>query len=655
MQNYKNCRHYLKFNASSNWKHVVLAISGESVTSPDCERLSTISLNNSNVQELDTVFNEYMSLSTYTLNFLPPTSPINCSNVRLNIWKTLLSTFIVLQNILLHPFLMKNCLISSKESSIQPVLCSSFKVMQSAEEVFATWNSIISPVLISRSLKVFILSYNDYAAKLSCHGEINFRKEKSPQNRCQEEYNYLSLSRRCLAACWSDMKRENFDSYTQLLRENGVDRLYHITHRENWESIRLNGIYSSESIAKKNISAKFISDEVTHACDEKLGLNGYVHLTFSTNPVFLASALKANIIGNDYIVIEIALNVLNNDETIFCNMDSHYDDAMKGTNITSLSSINFSAATATDRSKIAFKDRRFCTAEILVPGHISSEHILNRIEIDNIINDIQKGDEFKRNLLVVMVDETTNMRLPITINGHSYPSISKYVEGAVNKLINEVALSYNSNGKIKNKYDIAVFGCGYTYGIAPLWNRQYSDDGGSFRSTHDLFDTYVKSLGERAPQWIQVGNDSFDPNYAKAFKKVKEFLQDWLDNNSIYCNPPIVLLLTSGLSVYDNPAAHAQGCTEIKQLQTLAGNVILWQIEYAPMSSTSVLCPEVNGDIGDLDPFAIFMSRHASVLPDIHKEYLRRVKPETEESLDYLCFGVNVDISDIKSLLLEDI
>lgn len=450
------------------------------------------------------------------------------------------------------------------------------------------------------------------------------------------------------------MKRENFDSYKDLLRENGVDRLYHITSRENWESIRMNGIYSVDNQLKNDISSRPLRDEISRKYNEQLGLNKYVHLSFSSNPVFLESALKSNNITEDYLVIEISLDVLNNDETIFCNMDSHYEEVMKGTSYSSLSSIDIKSAAAIQRDNISLRDRRFCTAEILIPAHISSAHILNRIELDNKIHDIQKGDEFKRNLIVIMVDETIKMNHPVQINGNSFVSALKYVETAINKFITKVALSYNSKGKVSDKYDIAVFGCGYSYGIAPLWDRKYCDDGGSFRSTHELYESYIKNLGEGSPRWIQTRANSYDPNYEKAFKKVKEFLQDWLDNNSIYCNPPIVILLTSGMSVYQNPAGFSQGCNELKQLQTLSGNLILWQVEYTPVASSGVLCPNCEEGMDNLDPFALFMSKQVSVLPDIYVKNLMKIKPDTDESTKYLCLGVNTDLSHITNLILEE-
>ena len=115
-----------------------------------------------------------------------------------------------------------------------------------------------------------------------------------------------------------------------------------------------------------------------------------------------------------------------------------------------------------------------------------------------------------------------------------------------------------------------------------------------------------------------------------------------------------MILLTSGLSVYQNPAGFSNGCSDLKQLQTLSGNVILWQIEYNPMLNASLLCPEGDGDTAYFDPFAQFMSKQVSVLPDIYTKNLMKIKGNVAEGKLYLCFGVNADLLDITDLLLEE-
>jgi hypothetical protein len=108
------------------------------------------------------------------------------------------------------------------------------------------------------------------------------------------------------------------------------------------------------------------------------------------------------------------------------------------------------------------------------------------------------------------------------------------------------------------------------------------------------------------------------------------------------------------MSVYQNPAGFSQGCNELKQLQTLSGNLILWQVEYTPVASSGVLCPDCEGNMDNLDPFALFMSKQVSVLSDIYVKNLMKIKPDTDESTKYLCLGVNTDLSHITNLILEE-
>lgn len=450
------------------------------------------------------------------------------------------------------------------------------------------------------------------------------------------------------------MKRDNFEKFITLLHENGIEKLYHITHRQNWDSIRTKGIYSSANLRRNNIQAQSSVDDVNQYVDIDSRLDDYVHLSFSPYPVFLEAAIKADMLDKDYLIIEISLDILNNDETIFCNMDSHYKDVSKGTNYCSLCNIDLNIASASQRKGIAAKHRRFCSAEILVPGFISSSLILNKTELDNRINEIQKEEAFRRTALVIMVDQTTNMNNEIAINGQEYRTISKHIEEAINKLVTRIALSYHTGGKILNRYDVAIVGFGNTDEAIPLWNSEFSYGCGPFRSVHTLYDSYVKHFGE-SPKWVRSSSNCQNSNIRKSFEKVKELLQDWLDNNSIYANPPVVLLLTSVSSIYDDPAGYIKGCSELKKLQTFSGNVLLWQIEYSSINKESILCPALEKEGESLDPIGSFMIQHGSLIPNNYLDRLNNLRENVVESDRYSCLGVNVDINDIADLLLEDL
>ena len=85
------------------------------------------------------------------------------------------------------------------------------------------------------------------------------------------------------------MIRQDFENHIELLREHGVDKLYHITSRDNWESIRKHGLYSVELMRQRGIEGhRSYNDIVTRKSDEAAGLNRYIHLSFSSNPIFLS-------------------------------------------------------------------------------------------------------------------------------------------------------------------------------------------------------------------------------------------------------------------------------------------------------------------------------------------------------------------------------
>ena len=84
------------------------------------------------------------------------------------------------------------------------------------------------------------------------------------------------------------MLRTDIAKYFDLLRQNGIDRLYHITSRDNWTSIRKHGLYSVNLLKQRGIEGyRSYADKVTRKSDEAIGADAFVHLSFSPYPIFL--------------------------------------------------------------------------------------------------------------------------------------------------------------------------------------------------------------------------------------------------------------------------------------------------------------------------------------------------------------------------------
>jgi hypothetical protein len=455
------------------------------------------------------------------------------------------------------------------------------------------------------------------------------------------------------------MIRQDFENHIELLREHGVDKLYHITSRDNWESIRKHGLYSVELMRQRGIEGhRSYNDIVTRKSDEAAGLNRYIHLSFSSNPIFLEAGIKAGIIESDYIVLEISLDVLKDADAEFVNMNPHHLDVTRGTSYEALEAIHFSAATSTDRLGIRLKQRKYCQAEVLVPGNIPPELILNRQDVDNLIYNARIGDSLKRRAIVILIDQSMTMGTQYIMSGKQFPSVTSAIQEFVNKFLTTLAKDFYLDGGGVNKYDIAVLGS--TDGkVTPLWNRQnfgpvYQDNGASspFLSSEDLYNIMVGNVAFSSLDWITIGHESWNSQTVEALKSIKVYLQSWIDSNHNDSYPPIVLYMTDGGHIQHDVQAFVKVCTEIRKLQTRAGNTMLWQLEYTPFHSDNLILP-TDMDIQGLDPTGSLMYQQASEISDIYKERIDEVSTTKNVLAPHRAMAVNLDINTLSSIILE--
>ena len=454
------------------------------------------------------------------------------------------------------------------------------------------------------------------------------------------------------------MVRQDFERYIELLRERGADRLYHITSRDNWESIRKHGLYSAEQLKLRGIEGhRQYADIVTRKSDDMAGLNSYIHLSFSSNPIFLEAGIKSGNIDSDYLILEISLDVIKETDTEFVNMNPHLSEAVRGTSLEALNAINFSAATASDRLGIRLEQRKYCQAEVLVPGNIPPEMILNKQEIDNLIYESRIGDSFKRRAVVFVIDQSAAMGMQYIMSGKTYPSVANAIQGFVNQFLTKLAKSFYHDGSV-NKYDIAVLGS--TDGEAvQLWNwknfgpvYQDKESENPFLSSEDLFNIMVANLGSNSIEWIHAGHDSWNSQTIDALKSVKQILQTWIDTNSNNSLPPVIVYMTDGGHIQYWAQQFVKICSEIRKLQTRSGNAMLWQFEYTPYHSDSLILPTAM-DVPGLDPTGNFMYQQASEVSGIYQDKIDEVSTTSGVPAPHRAMAVNLDINMISSLILD--
>lgn len=454
------------------------------------------------------------------------------------------------------------------------------------------------------------------------------------------------------------MLRPDYKQYIDYLQSRGVDRLYHVTSRANWDSIRKVGLYSVGLLKDRGILGYHTySDTISRLCDESIGAHRYIHLSFSPNPVFLETGKKAGTIDDDYIVLEISVDVLKDGDTEFANMNLHHHDVIRGGSMEVLQALNIEAATAHDRNLVRPGDRIFCQAEILVQGNIAPELILNRKDIDNLVYDIKLGDSFKRTPIILLIDQIVTMGDRFVMNGEVYPSVSNAIEIFVNKFLTQVAMSFHNGGNPQNLYDVAVLGTSDN-GVVPLWNPKRMDvfkthdyKADPFVSAEELYQIFTGNLFGGEKNWIHTEHTAWKGSLIDCLQSVKGYIQEWLDRNSSNNNPPVVVFMTEGGHIKYEAQAFVKACSEIRSLQTKVGNTVLWQIEYSPFHSDSLALP-TDIDVQGLDPTGHFMYQQSSELRDIHNPLIEELASNKDMTSPHRAMAVNIDMNILTPLIL---
>lgn len=97
----------------------------------------------------------------------------------------------------------------------------------------------------------------------------------------------------------------------------GVTCVYHITNEKNLQSIQEKGLMPCSALDAAGFSYKPGSDRIDRAISKQKGLNGYVALSLSSSPEFLDVYMRSGFFEGTPVLIEIALEVLDNYDFIY--------------------------------------------------------------------------------------------------------------------------------------------------------------------------------------------------------------------------------------------------------------------------------------------------------------------------------------------------
>lgn len=160
--------------------------------------------------------------------------------------------------------------------------------------------------------------------------------------------------------------KTNWRKFAKILKQYGVQYLYHFTDLRNVKSIiEQGGLYSWWSCKEKEILIPFPGGtRVSRNLDTRHGLQDFVRLNFNPNPPMLYAAEHLNRVA----ILEIEPYVVYWKDTKFSNENATAAAAKVGDDLDSFEAINFEIAVGTEWH--GYDAKRWRQAEVMVKTHI---------------------------------------------------------------------------------------------------------------------------------------------------------------------------------------------------------------------------------------------------------------------------------------------
>lgn len=467
--------------------------------------------------------------------------------------------------------------------------------------------------------------------------------------------------------------KDNYQDYKNILQRNGITKLYHFTDRENLESIiRNGGLYSWEDCDNRSITISRPGGGITSRnLDRRDNLQDYVRVSFVTQHPMMYVAMNDNRISNP-VILEIDPQVVYWKGTKYADRNATKNGANVGDSLSDFEAIHFNAIKARTHFDLADEERQFFQAEVLVKNFIPLSYITNinnfGISIPNQPQVMQSKAAYTAQItrntptaFIFLIDQSVSMQRMTTLNGEEM-TMSEAAARIVNQQINGLVLRCIKYNEVRHYYDIAVIG----YGERAYSGWNGSLEGRTFVSPEELQNHPFKKIVVREEkntrkgvqikeiekvQWMEARHDGSWTHLDKAFDMAHNLLDDWMrEHHDKDCYPPTIINITDGEFNGATKDYVLQQANELKSMFTNDGNVILFNIHFAPnKSGDEVVCPisknELNGD-----SYAETLFEMSSLLPLRYNDDIAR-RLNDDRPGRHVAMGVNADATALIKLM----
>lgn len=468
-------------------------------------------------------------------------------------------------------------------------------------------------------------------------------------------------------------KKDNWQEYDAIMKQQKINKLYHFTDRENLQSIIQNGgLYSWADCEEKGITiAKPGGSPSSRMLDSRDGLQHYVRVSFVTQHPMMYVAMNDGRISNP-VLLEIDPQVIYWQNSQYADRNATKNGARVGNEIGDFKAIHFYSIKAKKHFDLAEDEQQYYQAEVLVKNFIPLEYITNianfGVPVTNKAKALQSKFPYTAQItrntptaFIFLVDHSVSMNKKTSLFGEEM-TMSEAAARIVNRQINELVLRCIKSSEVRHYYDIAVIGYG---------EEAYSGWGGDlegrdFVSPEELRDHPYKKIMTREEkrtrkgvvvkevekvQWVEAQSDGHWTHLHNAFSYAQKLLEQWMEqHHDKDCYPPTIINITDGEFNGASRDYVLQQANELKSMFTNDGNVILFNIHFAAgKSAEEVVCP-IDAIELDGDSYAETLFDMSSLLPERYNADISRCLNDNRAGR-HRAMGINADATTLLKLM----
>lgn len=468
-------------------------------------------------------------------------------------------------------------------------------------------------------------------------------------------------------------KKSDWQAYSTIIKEYGIQKLYHFTDRDNLQSIIQNGgLYSWRDCEEKGIDiAKPGGSPGSRSLDTRVNLQHYVHVSFVREHPMMYVAMNDRRISNP-VILEIDPEIIYWKESKYADRNATKNGARIGNGIDDFKAIHFSAVQANTHFDLSEEEKMFFQAEVLVKNFIPLKYIKNianfSIPIPSISQKLQSKTAYTAQItrntptaFIFLVDHSVSMEKKTNLFGEEM-TMAEAAARIVNRQINELVLRCIKSNEVRHYYDIAVIGYGEK--AYSGWNGELA--GRDFVSPKELRDNPHKKIITREEkrtrkgvavkevekvQWLEARHDGNWTHLHEAFDYAKRLLDKWMEkHHDKDCYPPTIINITDGEFNGAERDSVLQQANELKALFTNDGNVILFNIHFMSGKSTEeIVCPIDIKELGG-NKYAETLFSMSSLLPERYNADIGRFLNDNRSGR-HVAMGINADATTLIKLM----